>query len=57
MSPQAFNRCIKTPGSKKFTKELKDGKYIHGCKMPGSKTAIWGEVKESKGTESFLEKK
>ena len=57
MSPQDYDRCIKTPGSKKFTKSLPEGKYIHGCKLPGSDKAIWGEVKEKKSTASFLEKK
>ena len=55
--PTDFARCIKTPGSKKFTKSLPGGKYIHGCCLPGSKKAIWGEVKEKMGTVSFLEKK
>ncbi len=55
--PEAFDRCLKVPGSKKFTKKLEGGKYVHGCRMPGSKKAIWGEVKESKGTASFLENK
>lgn len=57
MSPIAFDRCIKTPGSKKFTKSLPDGKYVHGCRMPGSKEAIWGEVKEAKDASSFIEGK
>lgn len=55
--PENYERCIKTPGSKKFTKTLSDGRYIHGCKLPGSKNAIWGEIKERKDTASFLEKK
>jgi len=49
MSPQKFDACIKTPGSKKFTKSLNGGKYVHGCRLPGSKDAIWGEVKEKAG--------
>ncbi len=57
MSPVAFEKCIATKGSKKFTKKLEGGKYIHGCRMPGSKKAIWGEVKEAKGTASFLDNK
>lgn len=55
--PADFDRCVKTPGSKKFTKTLSDGKYVHGCRLPGSKHAVWGEVKEKKSTASFLEKK
>ena len=47
--PEKFNRCINTPGSKKVTKSLSDGKYVHGCKFPGSNEWVWGEVKEKKG--------
>lgn len=46
--PKAFEDCIKTPGSKKFTKSLPGNKYVHGCKLPGAKDAVWGEVKEKK---------
>ena len=46
--PKAFEDCINTSGSKKFTKSLPGNKYIHGCKMPGAKEAVWGEVKEKK---------
>ena len=49
MSPQRFEACIKTPGSKKFTKSLPEGKYVHGCKLPGSDKVVWGEVHEKKG--------
>jgi len=55
--PADFDKCIKTPGSKKFTKNLADGKYVHGCSLPGSKKAIWGEVKEKKSAASFLDKR
>ena len=48
--PKAFERCIATTGSKKFTKSLPGGKYVHGCKMPGSDTAVWGEVRERAGS-------
>ena len=47
--PEDFEKCVKTPGSKKFTAELGDGKYVHGCRLPGSKDAVWGEVHEKKG--------
>jgi len=46
--PEAFDRCIATPGSKKVTKALPDGKYVHGCKFPNGKW-VWGEVKQRKG--------
>ena len=49
MSPQKFEDCIATKGSKKFTKSLGDGKYVHGCRLPGSKDAVWGEVHEKVG--------
>ena len=49
MSPKDFDACIATPGSKKFTKSLGDGKYVHGCRLPGSTKAVWSEVKEKKG--------
>lgn len=44
--PIEFEKCIAAPGSKKFTKSLPGGKYIHGCKRKGSKKAVWGEVKQ-----------
>ena len=50
MSPQAFDDCIKTPGSRKFTKSLEGGRYVHGCKLPGSDKAVWGEVKRKAGS-------
>ena len=43
--PAEFEKCIAAKGSKKFTKVLPNGRYIHGCRMPGSKKAVWGEVK------------
>ena len=49
MSPQEFDNCIATPGSKKVTKALPEGKYVHGCKLPGSSKWIWSEVKEKQG--------
>ena len=48
--PKAFLTCIDTPGSKKFTKDLGNGRYVVGCKKPGSDKAVWGEVK-TKGEE------
>jgi len=48
--PKAFLDYIKTSGSKKFTKRLPDGYYVHGCKKPGSKEAVWGERKKAKKT-------
>ena len=47
MSPQDFDRCIATKGSRKVTKSLPDGKYVHGCK--DSSGWHWGEVKEKQG--------
>ena len=47
--PADYEKCINTPGSTKFTKSLPDGKYIHGCRMPGSKEAVWGEIKVKQG--------
>jgi len=47
--PEDFDRCVKTPDSKKFTKSLPGGKYVHGCKLPGSDKAVWGEVREREG--------
>jgi len=46
--PEAFEKCVKTKGSKKFTKLLSDGKYVHGCRLPGSKEAVWGEIHTKK---------
>jgi len=46
--PADFEKCIATSGSKKFTKSLPNGKYIHGCRLPGSEKAVWGEIKEKK---------
>lgn len=46
--PQAFENCIATKGSQKVTKSLPDGKYVHGCRLPGSNKWIWGEVKKAK---------
>ena len=43
--PAAFEKCIATKGSTKFTKKLPEGKYIHGCRLPGSRKAVWGEIK------------
>jgi len=54
MSPQAFESCIKR-GGRVRTKSLKGGKYLHICILNGKSFA--GEVKEKKGTASFLEDK
>jgi len=43
--PINFERCVDAPGSKKFTKKLPGGKYVHGCKRKGSEKAVWGEIK------------
>ena len=48
MTPAEFDRCIATKGSKKVTKILPDGKYVHGCQFTGG-AWVWGEVKERKG--------
>lgn len=48
--PADYLACIAVKGSKKFTKSLPGGKYVHGCKMPGSDTAVWGEVRERAGS-------
>jgi len=53
--PEKFTKCINTKGSKKFTKALPNGKYVHGCKLPGSNKAVWGEVKR-KITNSLMRK-
>ena len=45
--PADYDRCIATKGSRKVTKTLGDGKYVHGCKFPDGKW-VWGEVKEKK---------
>lgn len=42
--PEDYLKCVQTKGSKKFTKSLPGGKYVHGCRKPGSKKAVWGEV-------------
>ena len=47
--PADYEKCINTPGSKKFTKSLPEGRYVHGCRLPGSKEAVWGEVKQKQG--------
>ena len=47
--PADFEKCIRTPGSKKFTHTLSDGRYVHGCRLLGSDKAVWGEVHEKKG--------
>jgi len=47
--PADFERCIATPGSRKVTKSLPGGKYVHGCKLPNSDKWVWGEVKQKKG--------
>ena len=47
--PKDFDECIATKGSTKFTKTLPGGRYVHGCKLPGSDKAVWGEVKTRKG--------
>uniref|UniRef100_A0A6M3J5W2 Uncharacterized protein n=1 Tax=viral metagenome TaxID=1070528 RepID=A0A6M3J5W2_9ZZZZ len=52
--PQSFENCVKQ-GGRVRTKTLKGGKYMHICFKGGKSFA--GEVKESKGTASFLEKK
>ena len=54
--PEAFTKCINTPGSKKVTKSLPGGHYVHGCKLPGSDKFIWGERKKAKGGSSVLGK-
>ena len=46
--PEAYEKCIATSGSKKFTKSLPNGKYVHGCRLPGSEKAVWGHVKTKK---------
>lgn len=50
MAPEAFEDCIKTPGSEKVTKTLAKGHYVHGCRKPGSKDWVWGEVKTKQKT-------
>lgn len=52
--PAEFIECVNTPGSKKFTRKLPGGKYVHGCRKPGSKKAVWGEVKEKQSWDKNL---
>ena len=42
--PKAFMDCVKN-GGKVFTVKIGKNKYVHGCKMPGSKKAHYGEMK------------
>lgn len=55
--PEAFTKCINTPGSKKFTKSLPGGYYVHGCRLPGSDKAVWGERKKAKHGSTILKPK
>ena len=55
--PEAFTKCINTPGSKKVTKSLPGGHYVHGCKLPGSDKFVWGERKKAKGGSTVLKPK
>ena len=54
MSPKAYDECVAAKGSKKFTKSLPDGKYVRGCRLPGSKKAVWGEVKTKQSWDKNL---
>ena len=45
--PKDFLNCIKSKNSKKITKKLKGGKYIHLCKTNSGKWTK-GEVKKKK---------
>lgn len=55
--PEAYMKCVNTPGSKKFTKSLPGGHYVHGCRLPGSDKAVWGERKKSKSGSTILKPK
>jgi len=55
--PEDYLRCVRTPGSKKFTKSLPGGHYVRGCKLPGSDTAVWGERKKAKGGSTIIKPK
>jgi len=46
--PKAFEDCIEKKGSKKVTKSLPEGQYVHGCSSDGGKTWHWGEVHKKK---------
>jgi hypothetical protein len=52
--PKEYLDCVASPGSKKFTKKLAGGKYIHGCKRAGSNKAVWGEVKTKQPVNSQM---
>jgi len=43
--PQAFLNCVKN-GGKVFTVKIGKNKYVHGCRMKGSKKAVYGEIKK-----------
>lgn len=43
--PADYNACIRKPNSKKVTKSLPEGYYIHGCK--DEKGMHWGERKKA----------
>jgi hypothetical protein len=45
--PAKFLECMRSPGTKKFTKKLPKGRFIRGCKRKGGK-AMWGEVHKKK---------
>lgn len=55
--PEDYLRCVRTPGSKKFTKSLPGGHYVRGCRLPGSDKAVWGERKKAKGGSTILKSK
>jgi len=45
--PAAFEKCIDAKGTRKVTKSLPKGQYVHGCSYNGKKW-YWGEVKKKK---------
>ncbi len=47
MSPQAFDKCVASKGSRVRTITLKNNRYMRICYLDGESHA--GEVKESKG--------
>jgi len=55
--PAVYEKCVNTKGSKKFTKKLSGGKYVHGCRLPGSEKATWGEVHQGKKKKAGYKRK
>lgn len=48
--PKVFDDCVKN-GGKVFTVKIGKDKYVHGCRIKGSKKAVYGEMKKKKESE------